>query len=178
MPGPWTIYDEDRWRVDRSAHGARDAGGPDGSRRSTRWAVPGDEAHRRVHRRIPRRDPALLDRPSTQRERERDEARAETADLRATVDTMQVQPDAHREWFRDGAGHWRGGERSGYVRVRLAHRARGPSVARPVAEVEYPHRVRVFHARERDRIASGDRERGGTASRRWSPRPRIVRPLA
>ena len=31
--------------------------------------------------------------------RERDEARAETADLRATVDTMQVQLDAHREWL-------------------------------------------------------------------------------
>ncbi len=31
--------------------------------------------------------------------RERDEARAETADLRAAVDTMQVQLDAHREWL-------------------------------------------------------------------------------
>lgn len=31
--------------------------------------------------------------------RERDEARAETADLRATVDTMQAQLDAHREWL-------------------------------------------------------------------------------
>lgn len=45
--------------------------------------------------------PALLD--DSERldavTRERDEARAETADLRATVDTMQVQLDAHREWL-------------------------------------------------------------------------------
>ena len=49
--------------------------------------------------------PALLDDADAadariaKAERERDEARAETADLRATVDTMQVQLDAHREWL-------------------------------------------------------------------------------
>lgn len=49
--------------------------------------------------------PALLDDADAadariaKAERERDEARAEVAEMRATVDTMQVQLDAHREWL-------------------------------------------------------------------------------
>ena len=111
--------------------------------------------------------PALLDALDAA-ERERDEARAETADLRATVDTMQVQLDAHRGG-RDGAGHRRGGGAAARAGARRApSRARGPSRrATSLLEVEYPaHRVRVFQRAQ----AGSQRARAGPHRRRWSRR--------